>query len=182
MANKVKFGLSNIHIAARTESDLGVISYETPVALSGAVGLTMTRASEKATFRADNVDYFTRYISSSREGSMEIADIPDWFKTGFLGYKAASDDKLVETNAQGGAFAILFQVETDLGNKKYCIYNVQAVQADEEHKTTEANDLGVQTSTLNITINGEQVGDFICFIKEVADFTSVAVPTFPSSN
>lgn len=181
MPDKVKFGLSNIHIAAREEVG-GVVSYATPVKLDGAVALTLARASEKAVFRADNVDYFSRYIAGTRNGTMEIALIPDWFKTAFLGYKAASDDKLVETNAQGGAFAILFQVDTDLGNKKYCIYNVMASQADEEHRTTEANDLGVQTSTLNISTDGEIVDGFVCYCKEVSDFTSVAIPTFPASN
>lgn len=178
---KVKFGLSNVHIAARTETD-GNVSYATPVALKGAVNLSLTRNSEKSTFRADNVDYFTKYISSSREGTFEVAEIPSWFKTAYLGYKADVDDFLVETNADGGAFALLFQVETDTESKKYVIYNCKAAQTDEEHKTTEQNDLGIQTSTLNLSMEGEQVGDFVCYAKEVADFTSVSLPQFPTSN
>lgn len=179
---KVKFGLSNVHIAARSESEQGVVSYATPVALKGAVSLTLTRASEKAVFRADNIDYFVKHISGSREGTMEIAEIPDWFKTAYLGYKADIDNYLVETNADGGAFALLFQVETDTSSKKYCIYNCGAAQADEEHKTTEQNDLGVQTSSLSLSMEGETVGDYVCYAKEVADFTSVALPQFPASN
>lgn len=182
MANKVKFGLSNIHIAQRIENEGSDPTYSTPVALKGAVSLTLTRTNEKATFRADNVDYFTKFISSSREGTLEIADIPDWFKTAYLGYKADVDGYLVETNADGGSFAIGFQVETDTDNKKYVIYNVKAAQTDEEHRTTEQNDLGVQTSTLSLTMEGEQVGDFVCYIKPVADFTSIEIPQFPQSN
>lgn len=178
---KVKFGLSNVHIAARTELN-GEVSYATPVALKGAVNLTLTRTNEKATFRADNIDYFTKYISSSREGTFEVADIPDWFKTAYLGYKADVDEYLVETNADGGAFALLFQVETDTTSKKYVIYNCKAAQTDEEHKTTEQNDLGVQTSSLSLSMEGETVGDFVCYAKEVADFTNVVLPQFPQSN
>lgn len=182
MAEKVKWGLSNVHIAARSESDQGVVSYATPVALKGAVNLTLTRSNEKATFRADNIDFFTKFISSSREGTLEVAMIPDWFKTAYLGYKAATDNYLVETNASGGAFALLFQIETDTDSKKYVIYNVQAAETDEEHKTTEENDLGIQTSTLSLTMSGETGGEFVCYAKEVADFTSVAIPTFPTSS
>lgn len=180
MANKVKFGLSNVHIAARTETD-GVVTYSTPVALKGAVNLTVTRSNEKATFRADNIDYFSKFISSSREGTLEIAEIPDWFKTAYLGYKADVDDYLVETNASGGAFAIMFQVETDTDNRKFVIYNCMAAETEEEHATTEENDLSIQTSTLDLTMSGELVNDLVCFAKEVGSFDSLAIPTFPTS-
>lgn len=180
MPEKVKFGLSNVHIAARTEGEGGVVSYATPQALKGAVSLTLTRTNEKATFRADNIDFFTKFISSSREGTFECANIPDWFKTAFLGYKQAIDNYLVETNADGGAFALMFQVETDIAARKFVIYNCKAAETEEEHKTTEQNDLGVQTSSLALTMEGEQVGDFVCYSKEVADFTAVLLPEFPA--
>lgn len=182
MAEKVKFGLSNIHVSARTVSETGVVSYAEPKAMKGAVNLTLTRTKEKATFRADNIDFFTKFISSSREGTLEIATIPDWFKTAYLGYKEAVDKYLVETNADGGQFALMFQVETDIANRKFIIYNCKAAETDEEHKTTEQNDLGVQTSSLALTMEGEQVGDFVCYAKEVANFDSLALPEFPESN
>lgn len=177
---KVKFGLSNVHISLRTETE-ETVSYGTPVALKGAVSLTLTRANEKANFRADNMDYFSRFISTSREGTFECADIPDWFKTAYLGYKEAIDEYLVETNSVGASFALMFQVETDETNRKYIIYNCQAAETDEEHSTTGENDLSVQTSTLNLTMLGEVVGDYVCYSKEIANFETPELPVFPIS-
>lgn len=180
--NKVKFGLSNVYIAARTVSEQGVVSYGTPVALKGAVSLTLTKPQNKVTFRADNTDFFTRYIAAAREGTLEIAEIPDWFKTAYLGYKADTDGYLVETNAAGGEFAIGFQVETDKTPIKRVIYNCIAAENDDTNETTQDNDLGIKPSSLALTITGELVGDFVCYKKDVADYTTtIALPTFPAS-
>lgn len=54
--NKVKFGLSNVHIAKITEVD-GDITYGEPFAMPGAVSLTADPEGETAKFHADNVVY-----------------------------------------------------------------------------------------------------------------------------
>lgn len=180
--NKVKFGLSNLHFSRRNVAENGTVTYATPVACAGAVTLTITRSSEKAVFRADNIDFFQKYVNGSKEGVLEVSELYDFIKTGFLGYEVADDGMLVETDKDGDEFGLLFQVETDKEKKIYAIYNCKASQGDEEHKTTEQNDLGVQTSTLNIAISGEKVGDRMCYIKEVDSFTSLELPTFTESN
>mgnify|MGYP003295252270 CR=1 FL=1 len=54
--NKVKFGLSNVHIAKITET-AGVITYGTPFAMPGAVSLTADPEGETTPFYADNIKY-----------------------------------------------------------------------------------------------------------------------------
>lgn len=182
MAEKVKFGLCNVHIAARSVSEQGVVSYGTPVAYDGAVSLTLTKTKNKVAFRADNKNFYSRFIAAAREGQLEMANIPDWFKTAFLGYKLNTDGKLVETDAAGGEFALLYQVETDIDHKIYCVYNTIAAESNEEHRTTEENDLGIQTSTFDLSMGGEVVDGYVCYCEEVADFTSApTLPTFPTS-
>ena len=55
------------------------------------------------------------------------------------------------------SYLLLFQVETDNGSKKYVIYNVQAAETDEEHKTTEENDL----LSFSISSDAFVVDDFL---------------------
>ena len=62
--NKVKFGLSNVHIAKITEAD-GVITYGTPFAMPGAISLTADPAGDTTPFYADNIKY---YIATSNQG------------------------------------------------------------------------------------------------------------------
>ena len=52
--NKVKFGLSNVHIAKITEED-GAITYGTPFAMPGAVSLSADPEGETTPFYADNI-------------------------------------------------------------------------------------------------------------------------------
>ena len=60
MANKVKFGLKNVHYAVVTETVTdGVISisYGTPKRIPGAVNLTLDAAGEPVEFYADDIVY-----------------------------------------------------------------------------------------------------------------------------
>lgn len=181
MADKVQWGLSNVHIAARNESEQGVVSYGTPVALKGAVSLTLDPQQSNFDFYADNIDFFNGSSLTKYEGELEVALIPDWFKTGYLGYKTDTDGHLVSTNVQGGAFAIMFQVEGDTSGKKYAIYNCKANKPSLDYSTIE-DQVEVNTETLATSITGESVDGIQCFVAEVDGFESLAVPTFPSSN
>lgn len=51
MANKVKYGISNVHYAPVTSSGFG-----TPVALEGAVSLSLSAEGERSVFYADNIE------------------------------------------------------------------------------------------------------------------------------
>ena len=57
MANKVQYGLSNVHYATVTVGT-NTVTYGTPKAWPGAVSLAMSAEGETSTFNADNIDYF----------------------------------------------------------------------------------------------------------------------------
>ena len=59
MANKVKFGLSNVHIAPITAVSGASITYGEPFAIKGAVNLTLDPEGESADFYGDNTKYFS---------------------------------------------------------------------------------------------------------------------------
>lgn len=178
-SNKVRWGLSNVYFATRSESDQGVVTYASPVYHEGAVSLSITRSSSKSNFYADNKIFFTIFSKAAREGTLEMSILSDAVKTSYLGYVADSNGKLVETDAQGASFALLFQIEGDVTEKKYCIYNCTAAESDTDFKTIE-DQIDPNTSSMSLSIVGETVGNRQCYIAEVASFDSVSLPTFPT--
>lgn len=175
--SKVKFGLSNVHIAKRTVAEGGAVTYDTPVALKGAVELTLEPQGEQTEFFADNIKYYVVNTTSGYTGTLTIALVPNWFKKDYLGYVEDTNGNLVETNKAGGEFGLMFQVETDEENQKYAIFNCVCSKPSQSFATTEAT-AEPQTAALTITMSGDTSGDYQCYIAEVQSFDSLAVPTF----
>lgn len=167
MSEKVKFGLSNVHIAPRTEAVGGAVTYGSPVAIPGAVQASITRNSDQNIFYADNKAYFVANRKSSQEIELELADLAKDILTGYLGYIKSKNGSLLETNMTvTPAFALLFQIETDEKARKICYYNCTATESDEEYDTQEES-IDPTTSKITATCTGEKVGDFAVF-REIA--------------
>ena len=72
MANKIKYGLKNVHYAVITEDEDGSITYGTPKRIPGAVNLTLEPQGEQAEFYADDMRYFSAFANSGYSGSLEV--------------------------------------------------------------------------------------------------------------
>ena len=192
--NKVKYGLSNVYIAPITAlSSAGAPTYGTPAAMPGAVSLTLSPKGEIKKFRADNMDYYVVDTRSGYEGSLEMAVIPEWFRSTYLGEALDAKNVLVEkANLQPTAFALLFQFEGDERETKHAIYNCVASRPDVSSKTTEEDDLDIQTETLSITsmpVYSSALSEWIIKARTGKDtdsttesswFTAVQLPTASS--
>ena len=157
MANKVKFGLSNVHIAKITYgtdgNGLPTITYGTPFALAGAVNLTLDAEGDSADFFADNTKYFSDAQNNGYSGSLEIAMISDKFRTDILGETLDSKGALIENKDDTMSdFALGFQVEGDVAGRRFWFYNVSATRPSTASQTIETSKEPV-TDTLNITAN-----------------------------
>lgn len=187
--NKVKYGLSNVHVFLRSEAEGGAVTYGSPSALNGAVSLTITRESSKNTFNADNIPYFVSNTKSAMTSELEIADIPRAFALAALGYKESKDGGILETNAPvTPAFALVFQIEGDEKARRIVLYNSTAIEASEDYSTTSEN-IDPKTSKLSVTSIGEKVGDQLVYRKvlEKGDtgydtaFTTLSMPEFKTA-
>ena len=78
--SKVNYGIQDVYIAKITETD-GVITYGTPFAVKGAVGLNVDPEGGDATpFYADNIVYFMApAVNNGYSGDLEIAMTPEAF-------------------------------------------------------------------------------------------------------
>lgn len=183
MAEKVKFGLSNVYVAIRKDTG-DAITYEKPVAVPGAINASITRNSDQNILYADNKAYFVANKKSSQEVELELADIPEAILTSVLGYIKSTAGSLLETDAPVTPhFALMFQIETDSKARKIRYYNCTAVEADEEYATSEET-IDPTTSTMNVTSTGEPIGDYNVFREIVYSgntnyndfFTTVTLP------
>lgn len=151
MANKIKFGLSRVYYAKATiDTSTGAATYTTPVAIPGAVSLSMDPSGDSNKFYADNVAYATFAANAGYEGELEVAVIPDSFRKDILGEVVDSDIQVEKAEATTTPFALLFQFEGDEDATRHVFYNVTAARPNVGSKTTEES-VEVQTETLKLT-------------------------------
>ena len=151
MANKIKYGVKNVHYAVATIDENNAATFGTPVALPGAVSLTLDQEGESNNFYADNRVYFTAFGNDGYTGSLELAMIPDSFRTDVLGEVLDNKGVLVENqNAQTVHFALMFQFEGDEHATRHVIYNCVASRPSVSGNTKEAA-ISPETETINIT-------------------------------
>lgn len=151
MANKIKYGIKNVYYAVATDDGQGVLTYATPVALKGAVSLSLDAQGDTKTFYADNIAYFTATANNGYQGDLELALIPDDFRTAILGetlntegiYVEKADDKAKE-------FALLFQFEGDENAMRHCLYRCTASRPSVASATQEES-IEPQTESITIT-------------------------------
>lgn len=151
MANKIKYGLKNVYYAVGTPGANNTMTYGTPVAIPGAVNLSLDPQGDSTPFYADNIVYYQGTANTGYEGDLEIALIPDSFKTDVLGFITDGKDVLVEdAEAATVHFALLFQFEGDSKATKHVLYNCTAARPTVAGATKEAS-IEPQTETLSIT-------------------------------
>ena len=148
--NKVKFNLSNVHFAPLVEDDNGTVSWDTPIPIPGAVSIALDPEGEPESFYADGIEYFIVNSNQGYAGDLEIALIPESFRTGILNETSDSNNVLVEnSNSQVGHFALLFEFDGDQKKIRHVLYNCSASRPSIASKTNEASK-EVQTEKLTI--------------------------------
>lgn len=162
MSNKVKYNLKNVHAAKLTETVTeGVTSYSyaTPQAIPGAVSITLDAEGDSSPFYADGIVYFRSYANNGYSGDLEIALIPEWFRTEILKEVLDTNGVLVEKadNAESVKFALLFEFDGDERAIRHVMYNCSASRPSIESSTKEET-IEPGTETLSLTADPREDG------------------------
>ncbi len=149
--NKIKFGIKNVFYAVATIATNGSATYSAPVALPGAVSISLDQQGETTPFYADNIVYYTSVANNGYEGDLEMAKLPDVFLKDVLGFKEDHNGALFEdANAPVVHFALLFQFEGDKHARRHVLYNCTANRPSVSGMTKEES-IEPQTETVTIT-------------------------------
>ena len=155
MGNKVKYNLKNVHAAKLKETvteGASTFTYETPKAIPGAVSISLDAEGESSPFYADGIVYFRSVTNNGYSGDLEIALIPEWFRTEILQEKLDEKGVLVESSsvAESVKFALLFEFDGDVNAIRHVLYNCSASRPSIESETKE-DTIEPGTETLSIT-------------------------------
>lgn len=182
--NKVKFNICNVHYALITVDEDGDVTFGTPVAMPGAVSLSLEPNGEPSNFYADGYAYYTISNNMGYEGDLELAMVPESFRTDVLKESLDDNSVLVESaNVETANFALLFEFDGDVKKIRHVLYNCSAARPNIESATNE-EEIEVQTETLAITAaplaNGyvkARTGDSTTDTVYTGWYTSVYMPT-----
>ena len=170
--NKVKYGLKNVYAAKLTETvsdGVTTYSYATPQAIPGAVNLSLDAEGESNPFYADNIVYFRSSTNQGYSGDLEIAIVPEWFRTTILQETKDENNVLVENSANSAPvhFALMFEFEGDEKAIRHVLYNCSvSARPSVASQTKEA---GVDPVTETLSISADPRGDGLVKARSASD-------------
>lgn len=174
---KVKFGLSNVHVAKITETE-GKINYAKPLAIPGAVNLTADPEGETSPFYADNTKYFVSTSKQGYTGSLEIADVPDEFLVDILGQKKDTNGAIIENSADKEArFALMCEVDGDPSKRRVVFYDCIATRPSIEYSTNEEG-IEVKTTTMDLTMTPRSTDGQVKATLQLSEENKAVYDTF----
>ena len=175
--NKVKFGLSNVHIAKITEED-GVITYGTPFVMPGAVSLTADPEGETTPFYADNIKYYIATSNQGYTGDLEIAMTPKQFLKEILGQTEDNNGAIFEgADDINARFALMGEIDGDAKKRRFVYFDCTAARPSNEANTTEESK-EPQTDTISITMSARSTDKAIKVVIEPTTENQAVYDTF----
>lgn len=158
-SNKVKYNLKNVHAAKLTRTEDGGYEYETPKAIPGAVSISLDAEGDSSPFYADGIVYFRSVSNNGYSGDLEMALIPEWFRTEILREELDKNGVLVENSAvaEMEKFALLFEFDGDVRCIRHVLYNCTASRPSIESETKE-DTIEPGTETLSLTADPREDG------------------------
>ena len=158
--NKVHFNLKNVHIAILTKNADGTFTYDTPVALPGAVSMNMEAQGDSSAMYADGIVWYRSVSNNGYSGDLEIAIISDWFRKNILKEIKDVNGVYVERSDSNDPvyFAMLFEFEGDMHAIRHVFYNCTVSARPTVESSTKEENIEPGTETLSITADPREDG------------------------
>ena len=169
MADKVKFGIKNVHVFPILSVTAGVPTYGNVIDVPGAVSFSMSAQGDINKFYADNIVYYQSSANNGYEGDLTLALIPEAFYEKIFGQIPDANGVMTENAAvEAKAFAMTFEEDGDQTGTKFVLYNCTATRPTKELQTIEESKEPV-TQALTVSAVPLQNGD-------VMGMTTAATP------
>ena len=161
MADKVKFGIKNVHIFPITGFTLGVPTYGPVINVPGAVSFSLDAQGDINKFYADNIVYYQSASNNGYEGDLELARIPDEVLEKIFKYTKDTNGVYAENSSKEFAsFAMTFEEDGDVTGTKFVLYNCTATRPSRTLNTIEESKTPT-TQTLNVSAVPLASGDVL---------------------
>ena len=154
MANKVEFGISELHVGTYEDNN-GTVTLGTPYHQKGAISYAPEEETNENVLNADNSAYWSQYSGGKISGDLTVAMFDDKFKKDFLGYVELSDGGLAKVkNAVKPNVYIAFQIEGDAESRRVILFNGSLGAIKRDYNTT-TESIEPDTETLGTTFIGD---------------------------
>lgn len=130
--NRIRYGLQDVYYAKLTGN-----TYSTPVAIEGAVSISLKASGDITPVYADNVEYFGFETNNGYDGSIDFVLIPDDFRTDILAETVDTNGVVSEnSDTKTSEFALMFSFSGDVTNKRHVLYRCKCTRPNIESETT----------------------------------------------
>lgn len=176
MGNKVKYNLKNVYAAKLTETvtdGTPTYTYAAPQAIPGAVSIGLDAEGDNTPFYADGIVYFRSVTNNGYSGDLEIALVPEWFRTNILNESLDSNGILVEKSdsTEVVKFALLFEFDGDVNAIRHVLYNCSASRPSLESETKEDK---IEPGTEKLSLTADPRSDGLVKAR-TGDTTAAAI-------
>ena len=165
MANKIKYGLSNVHVLFIESYDVNTKKYTydqdgiQPV--PGAVNLSLDPQGDLYEFFADNINYSSGSTNAGYQGDLEIAIIPDWLRKKALGEVVDENGVQLESaDAVQKEFVMFFELDGDKSKRRFVLYRNTISRPAIKGQTTEKTKTP-QTDSITLTTMARENDHFV---------------------
>lgn len=165
--NKVKFGLSNVHIFPIEDETDGKLKYGPAIVFRGAVNLSLDAEGDSNDFYADDIPYYNIFANNGYSGDLEMALVTDEFRVKILGFEEDANGAIIENiNAKPSNFAMAFEFKGDKNKTRRIYYNVSASRPSDSHGTV-TETVEPETETIKIkALSRNDTGDVNAKLEE----------------
>lgn len=165
MADKVKFNIKNVHYAVLTDG--ATPTWSTPIAIPGAVSLSLDPEGDVTPFYADGVIYYQSVANNGYSGDLEMALFPAEFLKDVFQYSEDTTSKVLTENSAltPNQFALLFEEEGDTSGTKFVLYDCTATRPSRSLATSTASK-EPETQTISITAAPLSGGKVLAMTQE----------------